>query len=529
MKGPKLEQAKGALRSALDSLDGDDRFALIQFATVVNPFRDDLKDASRSNLAEARAWVDALQAQGATDIGSAVEEALRFRPHRDRDDGRSFQVVFFTDGLPTAGRDSDAILKLVEKRDLGSVRLFTFGVGDDVDTHLLDRLAESTRAASSYVRPEEDIEAKASALVAKISHPVRTDLRLKAGGGVRLVEVYPPRLPDLFRGEQLQIAGRYEGSGHVAMTLSSRVGDRDLTDTYEVRFPDREPDHDFVPAIWARRKVGYLLDQVRLHGESGELKEEVIRLAREFGIATPYTSLLVVPDERPGLAQRPRDRFDRPRPPFIPGAGSASATPASPPGGGFGGTSEILAERSDSVGLSRQAGNAKAKSGLGQQGQGQSGPVLSAGGSDLGMPGILTRNVRREQAATVSAEPVAGAPVSGKAAIEMAKRLADLKTQGRIDSAPTVRVVDGHRFREVEGAWIDERFDASAETLALRPFGPAYFRILERHPELKDVLSLGDRLVWVSPSGKALVIDAEGADEIPDARLDALFAKAGNP
>ncbi|HEV3166838.1 MAG TPA: VIT and VWA domain-containing protein, partial [Isosphaeraceae bacterium] len=170
MKGEKLQQAKGALRAALDSLEPDDRFALIQFATVVNDFRESLLKASRDNLTEARDWVDKLEALGATDIGSALDEALKMRPRDRDDDGRTFQVVFFTDGLPTAGQSSAEILKAVEKRDTHGVRLFTFGVGDDVDTHLLDQLAESTRAASTYVRPSESIEAKASTLVSKISH-----------------------------------------------------------------------------------------------------------------------------------------------------------------------------------------------------------------------------------------------------------------------------------------------------------------------------------------------------------------------
>ncbi len=117
----------------------------------------------------------------------------------------------------------------------------------------------------------------------------------------------------------------------------------------------------------------------------------------------------------------------------------------------------------------------------------------------------------------------ASTPVSGEAAVDLSQRLADLKTKGWVESAPTVRIVGGHRFREVDGLWVDERFDASAPTVVLQPFGASYFRLLERHPDLKDILALGDRLIWVAPNGTALVIDEDGPDEIPDATLDALF------
>lgn len=120
---------------------------------------------------------------------------------------------------------------------------------------------------------------------------------------------------------------------------------------------------------------------------------------------------------------------------------------------------------------------------------------------------------------------VAGAPASGKEAIELAQRLAGLKAAGRVNEAPVVKEVGGRRFRMVEDAWVDDRFDPSAGRLTVLAFGSAYFRLLERHPELKDIFALGHRVVWVSPSGTTLIIDASGKDEVADAELDRLFAK----
>ena len=207
-------------------------------------------------------------------------------------------MVFFTDGEPTVGETNpEKIVKTVTDRNTSHTRIFTFGVGDDVNATLLDRLAESTRAVSTYVRPEEDIEVKVSGLYAKISHPVLTDLRLTAGANVTLTEMYPQHLPDLFHGGQIVVLGRCKGQGHAALTLTGQVGAETKQFVYEVAFPAKTgEDKAFVVDLWARRKVGYLLDQIRRNDQQKELVEEVVKLAKKHGIATPFTSYLVVPD-----------------------------------------------------------------------------------------------------------------------------------------------------------------------------------------------------------------------------------------
>ena len=124
-----------------------------------------------------------------------------------------------------------------------------------------------------------------------------TNLKLTATGDVSLDEVYPPQLPDLFHGKQLVVLGRYTGKGPSAIKLTGTVGKETKEFVYELNFPDKTSDeHDFVEDLWARRKVGFLLDQIRANGEKKELVDEVIVLAKKYGITTPYTSYLIVPD-----------------------------------------------------------------------------------------------------------------------------------------------------------------------------------------------------------------------------------------
>ncbi len=70
------------------------------------------------------------------------------------------------------------------------------------------------------------------------------------------------------------------------------------TRRYTFRFPERERDQDFVARLWATRRVGQLLEEIRLKGENEELKDEIVALAKEFGLVTPYTSYLVQEEER---------------------------------------------------------------------------------------------------------------------------------------------------------------------------------------------------------------------------------------
>src|SRR5262245_10830132 len=222
MRGPKMEQVRKALKYCLSNLTAQDRFGLINFATTVNKYRDKLTESSQEQLSQAKKWVDELEATGGTAINDALQQALEMR---ENDEGRTFTIVFFTDGLPTIGETNmETILKNTFAKNTANTRIFTFGVGDDVNATMLDTLAEKTRALSTYVRPEEDIEVKVSSLHGKISHPVLANLKLTTTGDVSLSQIYPPQLPVLLHGQQLTVLGRFTGKGPSAIRLTGQVG-----------------------------------------------------------------------------------------------------------------------------------------------------------------------------------------------------------------------------------------------------------------------------------------------------------------
>src|SRR5205814_4550151 len=141
-------------------------------------------------------------------------------------------------------------------------------------THLLDRISEDTHAVSQYVLPDEDLEVKLSNFYSKIKDPVLANPKLEFTGSIHTSKAYPAPLPDLFKGEQIVLVGRYSGKGDSAVIIRGEVNGEPKKFSYETRFAEESSENDFIPRLWATRRVGYLLDEIRLHGENAELRDE---------------------------------------------------------------------------------------------------------------------------------------------------------------------------------------------------------------------------------------------------------------
>ena len=305
MAGAKLDQAKKALLFCVENLNDVDRFELLRFSTEVEPLFDKLVEATQDNRSRAASFIKDLKPIGGTAIDDALKKAISIRPAQGN---RPYVVIFLTDGQPTVGNtEENQIVENAVKSSQGNTRIFCFGIGSDVNTHLLDKITEGTRAASQYVLPEEDIEVKVSSFFTKIKEPALASLKLTFPSGVRATKLYPAPLPDLFKGEQLIVAGRYSGSADGDLLLEGTVNGEKRAFEFKTAFPAESSDYAFIPRLWATRRVGYLLDEIRLHGESKELKDEVVDLARQYGIVTPFTAYLILEDEqRRGVAQNVR-------------------------------------------------------------------------------------------------------------------------------------------------------------------------------------------------------------------------------
>jgi len=305
MSGQKLKQAKEALAYVLNNLNGEDRFNVVAYNDAVECFYSQLVEAKKPKVADALDMLDRIEATGGTNIHEALGKAMGIIA-KAKKSKRPAYVIFLTDGEPTTGNTNEKdILEDTAKANAAKARVFAFGVGYSPNVRLLDRLVRQNRGRSDYVKPKEPIEAKVSSLYNKIKNPVMTNLKMELKG-VRLKDMYPRDLGDLFDGDQIVVAGRYEckdaarlptaEGGLKQSTLIIKGVYQGKQRAFEYNVSVRPVGKDlrfaFVEQIWAIRRVGYLMDQIQLHGKSQEVIDELIRLSKTYGIMTPYTSFL---------------------------------------------------------------------------------------------------------------------------------------------------------------------------------------------------------------------------------------------
>jgi Ca-activated chloride channel family protein len=314
MRGRKLDQAKAAGRALLETLDRQDRFRVIDFATDVRAFRDGFVSATPENLRAARRYLDGLRAEGSTNISGALREALESRT----DGERLPLVVFLTDGEPTVGeRDPEAIAALAA-RLRGEARLFTVGVSADVNATLIERLAVEGHGTPHFVRGDEDVERPVSLLASRLTTPLLTDVRVRVDG-VRLTHMLPTLPLDVFAGQDLVLLARYEGQGQASIRVEGRTATGRVSWSANAAFPRRTPANGFVPRLWAAQRIGWLAAEKRRAGGSREMDAEIRSLGERYGIPTEFSSYLVL---EPGMVVA-RDRTVSAPVPQAAGIGSA--------------------------------------------------------------------------------------------------------------------------------------------------------------------------------------------------------------
>jgi Ca-activated chloride channel family protein len=305
MSGTKMTQARAALRQLLASLNATDRFRLIAFSGDVRSYRGGWTTASRDEISAAQGWVDQLTADGGTNIQAALREAFQ----EESPSNRLPIVLFVTDGLPSVGEQNPERIAAQAEQSHGRARLFAFGVGYDVNTYLLDRLTAAGRGSTQYVQSDQEVESALGGLITKISMPVLTDLEI-ADAPATLREIYPARLPDLFAGEDLVVFGRYASSGdrNGQVVITGRRNGVVERFTVNAAFPQNDGGNDYIPRLWASRKVGVLTRTIRLEGSTPALEKEIRETALRYGILSEFTSYLV---------QEPMLAANRPIPPGL--------------------------------------------------------------------------------------------------------------------------------------------------------------------------------------------------------------------
>lgn len=294
MTGQKIEQSKKAMEFVLRNLNEGDLFNIVAYDDRVEKYKEEMQTYNKATFDEAYTYVNTLAPGGGTNINGALVSAMESLP----DNKRPTYVIFLTDGLPTAGTtDEMSIATNCTNANKIKARLFAFGVGNDVNARLLDRLSTGNGGLSEYVKPGEDIEASVAKLFSNISSPVLTDIRISFDG-MDVRSTYPEVLPDMFRGGQILWVGKYTKPGKSIVTIKGKNNGVEKVYTFPVEFVSHTGTkaHDYLEKIWASRRIGYLINQIDLNGKNPELIDELVKLSKEFGILTPYTAFLARED-----------------------------------------------------------------------------------------------------------------------------------------------------------------------------------------------------------------------------------------
>ncbi|MBP90483.1 MAG: hypothetical protein CMJ64_27880 [Planctomycetaceae bacterium] len=311
MSGKKIEQAKGALRFVLNNLNKGDLFSIIAYDSAIESFAPELQRFDDGTRAAALGFVEGIYAGGSTNIDGALKAALG----QLHDDSRPNYVVFLTDGLPTVGEKNESrIVQNAKQINKAHACIFSFGVGYDVNSRMLDKLSQACFGQSQYVRPNEDIETHVSKLYSRIAAPVMTGVEISFDmegfapeQGSPVNRIYPKEAFDLFAGDQLVLVGRYKKGGAAKVVVHGTIAGAQQQYDFPAQLVSDSSDETnaFVEKVWAMRRVGEIIDQIDLNGKNQELVNELVALSTKHGIITPYTSFLA--DENTNLRELARN------------------------------------------------------------------------------------------------------------------------------------------------------------------------------------------------------------------------------
>jgi len=305
MRNEKLEQVKEAALQTIAGLHEGEAFNIIIYSNTVQWFSPKPVIKTEATEKAAQRYIEGITATGGTNIYDALHTALT----QDATEGMLPIVLFLTDGLPTVGQTAEAVIRdVVTKSNPHKRRVFTFGVGCDVNAPLLERIAAESRGRVEFVLPKEDVEVKIGRVFKQLSGPVLADPELRvtdrdgdtAIGRTR--DILPEKLPDLFEGDRLILLGQYVGDEPLAFKITGNFFGKQRTFKFAFDFDKACVKNGFVPRLWASRKIAELIDAVRQMGadpaasvndpKAKELVDEIVRLSTEFGILTEYTAFL---------------------------------------------------------------------------------------------------------------------------------------------------------------------------------------------------------------------------------------------
>lgn len=483
MKGQRMEENKRALKYLVNALSPSDRFSIVQFNTDVDVFKPHLVQATPENKKAALSFVEDMEAAGGTNIGDALKNAGNML---GVDKARPSYLVLMTDGEPTVGETSvNGLLKTVDpKKD---IRVFDFGVGYDVNTKLLNKLADDNHGTSQYVEPNESLEVALSNFYDKIKSPVLSNVKITFDG-VQVKDMYPRNVKDIFAGCQVLLLGKYKGAGAGTCHMTGTVNGVAKNYSFPMKFEEQALGHSYLPRLWAMRRIAHLTEVAQSNNENREVIDEIVALSKKYGIISNYTSYLVTdPSEGrsiPGMNRPVMPSSSRRAMNFLGAAPSAG-----------GSVSGFVAQKAQVNGRMRSRSTDAYIADGSAGGFSESG---SASGVSLMRAPAPTPHVVN-MAPSVTDYRMSGA-VSGKEAVRSSKKLEALKDAVSYGAAneesANIKTAGDKTFYMQNGFWTDSSYESGkSPKLEEITFGSKEYFELTKIPGISKYLAVGKQLI----------------------------------
>lgn len=508
MAGEWLDQSKKSLKYMVNSLNAGDKFNIIQFNTDADAFEDHLLEATKENKAKAIAYIDDLEAHGGTNLADAVSLGSSMFQAGSK---RPSYMIMMTDGEPTVGKTGHKEIAslLTSKPDL---RVFNLGIGYDINTQLLDKIASNHHGTAQFVEPGENLETALSGLYDKIRNPIMSDVKISYEG-ITVKDVYPRSVKDMFANTQVMLVGKYKGVGEAKIKITGNVGGVPKTFQFPLSFPEKDLAANYLPRLWAMRRVGHLTEVAKENGNTQEIVDEIMGLSRQHGIVTAYSSYLVTEPNSTAMPVRPMP-FGRPMPisaqeSMVRGSLMQRNAPGHAAGGGgsdrgarftFAPNASPLPETSMGRNVSRLA-------------------MAKSGGDNF----YMAQDERQKDAGTKQLlDMLADKEEKGEKAVHFKKVQSKLKTdtyvEGDGSSISETKIVDDKTFRLKNGSWVDDALAVfKGKTEKVEFASKRYFELIKEFPGIAKYLAVGKSVTLVF-KGTCFKISGDGANLSEDSR-----------
>ena len=290
MQGKSIEQAKASLTQALSLLTPQDSFNIIAFNSNSQQLFNHSEMVSKHTITKAQYFIDQLSAGGGTEMYRPLNNALMMDKATDQKALAIRQLVFITDG---AVSNEFELMKLLKTR-IGNARLFTIGIGAAPNGYFMKKAAQFGRGSYVFIQNLNEVQNKVSALMAKISQPVLSNIELMLDQKIhQQVEIYPKKIPDLYAGETIQVAIK----SPLPLNNIELQGDT-ATSTWGRQLSlNNQRTALGISTLWARQKIADLLDGLVTGENPEQVKQQVLITSIEHQIMSPYSSFIALEQE----------------------------------------------------------------------------------------------------------------------------------------------------------------------------------------------------------------------------------------